>query len=67
MERAAHQDKRVYSMQVALDDSDMVWIAATIDALGKPALKRKQTALALHPRLEAKAGTAMSTSEANSD
>jgi hypothetical protein len=36
MERTAHPDARLYSVHVALDDSDMVWIAATIEALEKP-------------------------------
>jgi len=36
MERTAHPDARLHRVHVALDDSDMVWIAATIEALGKP-------------------------------
>jgi len=36
MERTAHPDARLYSVHVALDDSDMLWIAATIEALEKP-------------------------------
>lgn len=32
-ERTAHPDSRVYCVHVALDDSDMLWIAATIEAL----------------------------------
>ena len=36
IERTAHPDTRLYSVHVALDDSDMLWIAATIEALEKP-------------------------------
>jgi hypothetical protein len=36
MERTAHPDTRSYGMHVALSDSDMVWIVATIEALDKP-------------------------------
>jgi hypothetical protein len=36
MERTAHPDVRSYGMHVALGDSDMFWIAATIEALEKP-------------------------------
>ena len=36
MERTAHPEARLYSVHVALDDSDMVWITATIEALEKP-------------------------------
>ena len=37
MERAAHPDTRCHRVHVALDDSDMNWIAATIEALEEPA------------------------------
>ena len=33
MERTAHPYMRSYNVQVALGDSDMIWIAATIEAL----------------------------------
>jgi hypothetical protein len=36
MERTAHPNAHLYSLHVALDDSDMVWIAATIEALENP-------------------------------
>lgn len=36
MERTAHPDARSYKVHVALGDSDMFWIAATIEALEKP-------------------------------
>ena len=35
LERTAHPDARSLSMHVALDHSDMIWIAAAIEALGK--------------------------------
>ena len=35
-ERTAHPDARSLTMQVALADSDMFWIAATIEALERP-------------------------------
>lgn len=35
-ERTAHPDARSLTVQVALADSDMFWIAATIEALEKP-------------------------------
>jgi len=35
-ERTAHPDGHFYSVHVALSDSDMVWIAATIEALEEP-------------------------------
>ena len=37
MGRTGHPDAHLYRVHVALDDSDMVWIAATIEALEKPA------------------------------
>ena len=36
MERTAHPDAHHYNVQVALSDSDMIWITATIEALEKP-------------------------------
>lgn len=36
MERAARSHCRIYSVHVALDESDMVWITATIEALERP-------------------------------
>ena len=36
MERTAHPNARLYSVHVALDESDMLWIAATIATLEKP-------------------------------
>ena len=36
MERTAHPDVHHYNVQVALSDSDMIWITATIEALEKP-------------------------------
>jgi hypothetical protein len=36
IERTAHPDARSFSMHVAVGDSDMFWIAATIEALEKP-------------------------------
>ena len=40
MERATHPYTRLYSVHVALDDSDMQWIAATIEALEDPVAAR---------------------------
>jgi hypothetical protein len=37
MERAAHPDTHARRVHVALDDSDLRWIAATIEALEEPA------------------------------
>ena len=36
LERTAHPDMHSYNVHVALGDSDMIWIAATIEVLEKP-------------------------------